>query len=611
MAKGISTTGGNAIAQPPREPIKDRVGKLAELLNVKKVYFIDDANCKDVDVEVFLGKIRHIHQQEEVVEKLNDIHIEGVTYSDPFDIVSANVKEKWSNFDRAKRHELLKKINQANEDQQSVMDYEVTPKIKEYFSDDLLVSIDPFEWETLLATLSDTIGDGEKLFLIFDQDLKNAGGKFSHISGIDLIIKVKESDLKDKVICALLTHEITLTDQELYYREQKKDSYEPSIEYADFFPLAKKRLEEPEVFADGIKKTFINKHFEIIKEETIKLVKESYGKSIEKIKKFNTYEFDETVIKSSLKEGVWEIETLLRIADIFQKDELMQAMSESDFSEKVNKEIKQSITFGDIEFFIPDDYKPYSDKVKIRHKEIYQSRELINKLHKPIENGDIFELDGEKFILVAQPCDMMVRGKSTKCGSRNANYVTLLKIDSISLSDYTAKVKKPNSMQHYLADKHGLLYFEDGQTSVGVVKFNEFITVDVDILDLIVYNELGSCTYVSPDNLFGPNLYNTAWELRFSFIKNKIDAFKEVIATAMANVRDEIENKSEYIAKNFYPKLVVGSSSKKTYTTIYENENFDFGIKRILNYKSYNAAFLLDRYTRYLSRTAELHDFAR
>ena len=54
------------------------------LLNIKKVYFIDDANCKDVDVEIFLGKIRFVHQQAESAEKLSSVIIEGRIIQRPF-----------------------------------------------------------------------------------------------------------------------------------------------------------------------------------------------------------------------------------------------------------------------------------------------------------------------------------------------------------------------------------------------------------------------------------------------------------------------------------------------------------------------------------------------
>ncbi|HNP44487.1 MAG TPA: hypothetical protein PKM63_09400, partial [Panacibacter sp.] len=351
--------------------------------------------------------------------------------------------------------------------------------------------------------------------------------------------------------------------------------------------------------------------FETIKQETINIINDSYSKALEKIRKFDTYDFDEAIIKSSGKEGVWEVETLLRITEIIQKDELQQIMSETHYPNKVNKEIKSSIRFGEVEFNIPDAYRPYSDKVKIRHKEIYSNGELINSLHKPIENGDIFQINDEKFILVAQPCDMMVRGKGNSAGKRTAKYVTLLQIDDITLIDFEKKVKKPNSMSHFLADKHGLFYFVDGSTNIGLVHFKKFLTVDVDILDLIVYNKSGVCTYTFPENNFNPDLYNTAWEKRFNIIKSKITKCKEIIDLSYINIRKDLENREDYIIDNFFPQLVVGGSLEKEYKMTFKNNIFNFEIKRILNYKNYGAAYLLDRYSRYLSRTAELHDFAQ
>jgi hypothetical protein len=42
----------------------------------------------------------------------------------------------------------------------------------------------------------------------------------------------------------------------------------------------------------------------------------------------------------------------------------------------------------------------------------------------------------------------------------------------------------------------------------------------------------------------------------------------------------------------------------------YESKKFDFGIKRVMHLKPAGANYLLERYYRHLSRTAEPHDFA-
>lgn len=594
------------------EVITERVQKLLDLVRVKRVYYIDDALRKDVDVEVFLGKIRFIYQGGNVEDRLKDIAIEDVEFSEPIEVVSETIKEKWGELQADRKLELLKELNKVLEDKQALLDDAVTPKVREYFPDGMLYYVDPNEWEAMLGNLNEEINEEDKVLLIFDQNLEGAGGKYLTQTGIDLIIQLKETALKDRAICALLTHEISLTEQELYYREQLKDKYENQISYLDFFPLSKQRLYEPEVFADGIKKTLINRHFEFIKDETIKVIREAQDKSLEKVKKLDTYDFDEAIIRTSAREGVWEIETLLRITEIIHKDELHQAILASNYPEKVNPEIKESLRFNDVQFTIPEDYKPYSEKDKLRHKELYQSGELINKLHKPIENGDIFELHGQKFILVAQPCDLMVRGKEPRQGKRNAKYVTLLKIDNILVADFVKKVKRPDSLTHFLADKHALDHLYEQPNDMGIVMFNESITVDVDLLDIIVYNEDGKCVFSFPNNSFETNLYNTAWEKRFGYIKEKIDRIKSNVDEAFHVIKDEIPERETFIKMNFYPKLVVNTTFDGQFDVSYfEGNTFDFGIKRIANYKAFNAAYLLERYTRHQSRTAELHDFSR
>ena len=49
---------------------------------------------------------------------------------------------------------------------------------------------------------------------------------------------------------------------------------------------------------------------------------------------------------------------------------------------------------------------------RLQQLEFYDDGDEVNSLHLPIEFGDIFEdNDGNRFILVAQPCDLVVRAK--------------------------------------------------------------------------------------------------------------------------------------------------------------------------------------------------------
>src|ERR1039458_2833122 len=57
--------------------------------------------------------------------------------------------------------------------------------------------------------------------------------------------------------------------------------------------------------------------------------------------------------------------------------------------------------------------------VQWRREEVIDEADIVNRLHLPINCGDIFQLPGADtgYVLLVQPCDAMVRGKD---GERKA-----------------------------------------------------------------------------------------------------------------------------------------------------------------------------------------------
>ena len=60
------------------------------------------------------------------------------------------------------------------------------------------------------------------------------------------------------------------------------------------------------------------------------------------------------------------------------------------------------------------DYPPYQPSLeaeRLYQREVYEDAEYLSRLHTPIELGDLFrkENGSKRFVLVAQPCDLMVR----------------------------------------------------------------------------------------------------------------------------------------------------------------------------------------------------------
>lgn len=587
----------------------DKLKILLDILNIKVVYYVDDENhLTDFDVQVVTGEISKIYGLNKE-EQLKSIQIEELDWEMPPEGVLENIKEQWATLSFEKKQTLYSDVLKISGGEDIKLDFERAVRIGEQIPEGLIKIMSPQEWDEEKGKLAGNIGEGEMALVLFDEDLKHAGAEYSTIRGQDLIVQVKKMGVNDKVICSLLTHKIPSLKDEFTFRDTIiKERAGNDLEVNDFFPLAKERLDTPEVFADGIKKALLNKYFESIKKHTIDLVKYSYGKAAEMIDSFDTYDFDDTILKTSLKEGVWEPETIIRISDILFENELKKRMVETDYVPKVNIDLKASQKFSEIQFDVPGNIQPYSDKLTIRHHEIYDPNEIINALRKPLENGDIFQIGNNKFILVAQPCDMMVRAKDAKKGLRNAKVATLLRIEEKEFS----KNKLKEIVES--ADKFPLVYYVRGTKNLGIVQFSSFLIVDVDLLDLCVFNENGDSKIDMANPIVDTDYLSIGWEARFDILLKKLSVIQSKISEVKNLLQGLQPEQAQSILSQFYPKLIIASSIEDFSHSCAVNaeiSNFDFFVKRCLHFKIPGSNNLLEKYTAYLSRKAEPHDFAR
>lgn len=108
----------------------------------------------------------------------------------------------------------------------------------------------------------------------------------------------------------------------------------------------------------------------------------------------------------------------------------------------------------------------------------------INEKYSPIENGDVFLINGEYFILLGQPCDLALRG-SNKRKLKNAELVKARYKGSVCkdkfVFEFNGKVKTAK-----------INFFKNG-TEFGnlTIVLNDISTSDFPILDLCCYNVEG------------------------------------------------------------------------------------------------------------------------
>ncbi|RFM27141.1 hypothetical protein [Deminuibacter soli] len=605
------------------ETLLTNIAEILSKLSIKKVYFVDDAIKLPIDKATFIGLVRTIIGENKM-DQLRELSIQNaldLTLED--DILPEHIDSTWDNIKPRKQLSYYKKAYELVGEPQAINDLNVANNVKEFFADGVLICLTPNEWIDQRDAILQGLPEGERILVLFDQDLKLAGDPFTVTKGEDLILEVKNRNIPDKIIATLFTHTTTdianeLTDRQVICENGK------GLSVVDFFLLSKSRLNKHDLFTDGIKKACLNTFCEVIKDRTITIIEEAQAKTIERLRTFDTYDFDHTVFKTSSTEGVWEPETLLRITDVLFKDNVRELMNDGNYVSQVNDTICSAKEVSNIEIAIKDAKPvPYNKKFELRHQELFESDKHLNELRRPIDNGDIFVItDGEKknkhYILVAQECDMMVRGDNGKRGSESAIFLEIEKLSSEQLftemkRKYEGEIKKKKFANHFFADKYQLEYFERGTDKNGLVHFKKDIVIALNVLDLIVFNSTGEAVLDLNAPTYDKRFHNSAWQQRYELIKDEFEKYAQELDShngVLDAISNEFISEAQRNAIKAHLRHPFSFLEKVGILVNYSNRKFNFGIKRVGRLRLPKSKNLLDRYYQHLSRFAELHDFA-
>lgn len=594
----------------------EKLSELLKLMDIEEVYYVDDLFDYNPLPEILsYAKDLYDEKKHEALKKLfgNDVKLNVPDVG----LFGDEIEKKWGTLEEKSQKEILSKMEPSVFDSS---DYDRTEKLQSYFPTGMLKLVNPDDWEDTFKDIEKKYASKrKKVLVLFDQELKHAQGerfKSGRVTGKDLILSARKSKVRNNIVCALLTHLISEVSKELSERDKIIEKSQGALSKDDFFALTKKRINFPDKLCDGIKKTFLNEHCETIKEKATELIDKAYKEVIDKLNGLDTYDFDHIILRSSYGEGVWEVNTLMRIANNLYDQKIKELMVRKRFAKVVNPSIKDAKKLSDITFNIPANHQPYKEKLILRHHDIYYPGKYINKLHLPIENGDIFEIyeGGNKglYILVGQECDLMMRtSRGGSGGTRAAKTAVLLKLQTFSANGLKKEIDKyleqSAGSSHYYWNKFKLEYFIEGKKDVGIVNFNKDYRVNLDALDLIVFNSEGKANLNLSGKRFNIDLISAAWEMRYEkLFKDYSKKNKKVkdLASKLAALNNP--NKQRVIS-SVSGKLATSENLGKV--TVLSSDKFNFGIKRVLRLKKSGAIYLLDRYYKHLSRKAEPHDF--
>jgi hypothetical protein len=318
------------------------------------------------------------------------------------------------------------------------------------------------------------------------------------------------------------------------------------------------------------------------------------SKSVAKrVESLTGLEFDELVMRSSNREGIHELDTLIRIYTYGFSGELRRLLRGK---RSIHSAIEQARKYS-------VDAKSNTDGIgdvawKLYREELYDSGEYINDCNAPLDAGDIFQLTGQDgqdlgaFILIAQPCDMMVR---TKTGLRKANDLLL------------AAIKTPETANDLKAKKaFELPFYEETAGKSRLIDFSQVFRIDGRLLDLCCLHSDGVARISASDR---PKGLSPGWMKRWD------DVLKGFVTDMLESLEAWEKKSAEQRAiGEILPKHVVllnGQSRIKTTVERQGRKKHVFvGIERTQRLSNAIAAEMLRAFGDYLSRPARPHALA-
>ena len=477
---------------------KTAISKLLKATNITEVYYIDDIFQDDKEID------EHF---EEFLTAIEERHSNGQTEDLPDKIIyagTANLEDEvrrwWSEMTLDRKKQMLKRYTpEKEEDEQPAVSIQAV-------MDGQCICCSPSVWDKEYKTyVKAKINAGQSILLLFDYALSKER------TGLQYAEEALDLDT-DCAYCGIISNKFRIDNefqQRVDYKKQKPKHY--------IYPLSKERLtidtEDYSAFISGLKNILWVKHIELIKEHTNAILQKAFNETINRYLDIQPPTYKQIIVDSSYTEGCQEIDTTLRLFQIILDKKIKESITEETLS-RINKE-------SDIILNIQNQYNVDSSHPKVNKQatdfikdERFLDGSIINTLYAPIQNGDIFKIEDNLWILLCQPCNISIRKNGDRSNKYDTGFlVRLVPTDKVTSTSskldqickdvknmFPKETKAINAqvinsykkeIQHILASKDQLNYslsFEIENIEY-TAQLNAFQTMSLSLLDNVSFNK--------------------------------------------------------------------------------------------------------------------------
>lgn len=466
--------------------------KVLDCRSIKFVYYIDDyTNSLDLLLRFF-----------------DDNAVEALEAFSPSFPTSAIIAKQAQQPIEGILAEWLETLNLADRE---IVNRQIRNGKKNAFEDtaiqilgDICIQCSPEEWlEKYKYDFLSHIESREPVLLLFDKLLKSSHPLVHGRDGVALAENAVETVPEDLVYCGVFSQQF-----------EPQDEYEQRKQYKNgVFPISKKRLTNSDCysFVEGIINILWLKNVEFIKEQAIRLIKGASQSLIDRYSSIQPADYRQIIVKSSGIEGCRESDTMLRLIHIIFDTEIRNQLAGSSIEQSLlfQRHISDINTINEI--CPPKMQSVYNfDLVRsFNQDETFISGTTLNKLLTPLQNGDVFCVNDDKYyILLCQPCNISLRpfgGRRKETDLYDIGFWVPL-VENLVLNNKLEKelarinqfvdnvdcIADAENSIRTLLEKHPKeplpCLINDKQLAVD---FSHFKTISLSLLDYTTFNESG------------------------------------------------------------------------------------------------------------------------
>jgi hypothetical protein len=547
------------------------INHLFDTLSIQRVISVDDLYAEEHTPDDLIGLLTATPAAAANIPEIKDLDLTVDT-----DIWADRLRTVWDGLPTERQITILQQVRGATDDNQE-LDKMVGGVLAQLFTKYEFRPLTLAQWQTEKSTLLDPTTMPSTVVL-FDQSFTKEGG--TETAGLGLIQDAYALCQHHGLLCGLLSQNYTIEQEFEGWQQLSRDHH---LEAHQFVLIAKERLQGRLIgFATQIKLTVLNQQCNDLKQEAIKVLASAHEQAGEQLRAMNIYDFEHIVFRSSYREGIWEPDTLFRIFGLYHRAATRHFAKQSATLSQQASAIRKVSNLP-----IPSSTTLRHTTWKIQRLELYEDHDHLNNHHLPTDLGDIYQkTNGDKrYMLLAQPCDLMVRNEK-EAGRRPSTYEALL----AEIVD-----EPPNDP----AGSAELKYFDPATGRSAYLHFGRTHTVKLCVLDLCVFRTDGLAVLSTKDTC--PDGVIPSWQRYFT-------ALQKDAATLLK--RYEAFKKTDKKDKALIAILTKASHKGIVTADIHpQDERVEFHIKRIRRLLQPRAGEILTRYGAYTSRDAFEHDF--